>query len=75
MTEMPGFTLPPGWTTVNVGRCRGCGVRVLWCRTQTGRGVAIDRDGGEHRLRCTDAERMTRGRFSLLSVRSEVREG
>ena len=73
MVDVAGFDLPAGWTTVNVGRCRGCGARVLWCRTPSGRGVAIEGDGAEHRLRCADEERMMRGRFTLLDATSEDR--
>jgi hypothetical protein len=69
MTQVSGYDLPVGWSMVNVGRCRGCGARVLWCRAPSGRGVAIDRDGGEHALRCPNAERMLRGRFTLLNGR------
>ncbi len=75
MTQVSGFDPPAGWTPVNVGTCRGCGARVLWCRTETGRGVAIDRDGVEHATRCANAERMLRGRFTLLNGSSEGRPG
>jgi len=73
MTHVAGFALPPDLTTVNIARCRGCGARVMWCRNSAGRGVAIDRDGTEHRQRCPDAARMMRGRFTLLDARSEGR--
>ena len=73
MNQVAGFDLPAGWTTVNVSSCRGCGARVLWCRTESGRGTAIDRDGSEHRARCANGERMIRGRFTLLDSRSEGR--
>lgn len=75
MTQVSGYDLPVGWSMVNVGRCRGCGARVLWCRASSGRGVAIDRDGTEHATRCADPERMLRGRFTLLDGKSKGRGG
>lgn len=75
MIEVAGFVVPTGLTSVNVARCRGCGARVVWCRNTVGRGIAIERDGGEHRHRCPDEARMMRGRFSLLDAASEGRRG
>ncbi len=75
MTQVSGFTLPTGWSTVNVSRCRGCGMRVMWCRNEFGRGAALGPSGDEHRLSCPNVERMARGRFTLLDSKSERRAG
>jgi len=73
MAQVSGFALPGGWSPVNVSRCRGCGTRVLWGRNEFGRGAAFGADGAEHRLSCSNAELMQRGRFTLLDARSERR--
>lgn len=57
MTE-PGFvgwTVPEGWTPDNIGRCRSCGVEVLWCLTPKGRKAPLDATGESHFATCPDA--------------------
>jgi hypothetical protein len=50
-----GWSRPAAYTATNLGRCRGCGAAILWCRTAAGRHAPLDRDGTSHFATCPDA--------------------
>jgi hypothetical protein len=55
-----GWSRPAGWTVTNLGRCRGCGAAIAWCRTTAGRHAPLDRDGTSHFATCPQADTFRR---------------
>jgi hypothetical protein len=58
----PGWVLPDGYEFVNLGTCKGCSARIMWCTTPVGRRAPVDRDGTSHFATCPDRDQFRRAR-------------
>jgi hypothetical protein len=56
MTAFEGWTIPPGYTPDNIGRCRSCDAAILWAITPRGKKSPLDPDGASHFGTCPTAE-------------------
>lgn len=64
-----GWTVPEGWTADNLGYCRSCQAKVLWCYTPAGRKNPVNPDGTSHFATCPDAPSWRRtGARSAVSL-------
>lgn len=55
-TTTPAFAVPIGWTAGDIGECRSCHARVMWCTTPNGKRAPIDPDGKSHFATCPQAD-------------------